>query len=114
MPGADSLAGLGGIPGGKRAVVLGIGLQTHVLKTCPAHDQLYFDDEEYTDRAFALAVELMRQKSPCVSMFNNDVHELTELLSHTLAGANTACPHCQASMPAGRHALVTKLSTSFP
>ena len=99
------MGGADGMSEGKRAVVLGIGLQTHVLKTCAAHGELYFDDDDNTDRAFALAVELIRQHSPCVSMFNNDVHELTDLLSHTLAGVAAGCPRCRPTMMAGRPSL---------
>ncbi|HEY0802661.1 MAG TPA: hypothetical protein VGD54_17630 [Steroidobacteraceae bacterium] len=79
----------------KQVIAIGIALQTQVLKTCPIHRQLYFDDDVNPAGAFALAIELVRKRKPYVQEFDNDVHALTDLLSHTLATAPVCCPECQ-------------------
>ena len=78
----------------KQVVAIGIGLQTQVLKTCPIHQHLYLDDEADPAGAFALAIELVRKQQSCVQEFGNDEHELTDLLSQTLATAPACCPEC--------------------
>jgi len=65
----------------KQAIAIGIALQTQVLKTCPVHRQLYFDDDVNPASAFALAIELVRKHKPYVEVFDNNEHELTDLLS---------------------------------
>ncbi len=35
--------------GKKQELALGIALQTQVLKVCPGHNQVYCDDETFTD-----------------------------------------------------------------
>lgn len=75
-------------------VAIGIALQTQVLKTCPIHHQLYFDDEVNPASAFALAIELVRQHKPFVEDFENDEHQLTDLLSDTLGTTPLCCPEC--------------------
>jgi len=87
--------------GKKQEIAIGIALQTQVLRTCPIHNQLYREDEEYTDdenmaRAFAVAVELVRQHQPYAEEFHHDAHELTDLLSHTIGAAPASCPDCVA------------------
>ena len=79
----------------KQAVAVGIALQTHVLKTCPVHRELYFDDEVNPATAFALAIELVRAHTPYVEAFHNDEHALTDLLSETLGTTPLYCPQCQ-------------------
>ena len=79
----------------KQLIATGIAVQTQVLKTCPEHTQLYFDDDANMDRAFALAVELVRQRKPYVQPFWNDAHELTDLLSYTIGTAPECCPDCK-------------------
>jgi hypothetical protein len=79
----------------KQLIAIGIALQTQVLKTCPVHNQIYFDDEVNPAGAFALAIELVRQHRPYVEEFENDEHALTDLLSDTLATSSPCCPDCQ-------------------
>lgn len=85
--------------GKKQAIAIHIALQTHVLKVCAIHNQLYCDDETVTDdanmaRAFALAVELVRHHEPYAEEFHYDAHELTDLLSYTIGAAPVGCPDC--------------------
>ena len=85
--------------GKKQEIAIGIALQTQVLRTCPIHNQLFCDDEKFSDdenmsRAFALAVELVRQHAPYAEEFHHDPHELTDLLSHTIGSAPLCCPDC--------------------
>jgi hypothetical protein len=87
--------------GKKQEIAIGIALQTHVLTLCPLHNQLYSGDEEFTDnenmaRAFAVAIELIRQHEPCVEEFHESAHELTDLLSSTIGAAPDCCPACLA------------------
>jgi hypothetical protein len=81
----------------KQEIVIGIALQTQVLKTCPVHQQLYLDDEINPASAFALAIELVRQHKPCVKAFCDDAHALTDLLSDTLGTTPACCPECEAA-----------------
>jgi hypothetical protein len=81
----------------KQLIAIGIALQTQVLKTCPVHRQLYFDDEANPASAFALAIDLVRNRKPYVDEFHNDAHELTDLLSDTLGTTPIGCPECQSS-----------------
>jgi len=78
----------------KHSVAVAIALQTHVLRTCPLHNQLFCDDEADAATAFALAVELVRQHTPYVDDFRDNTHELTDLLSETIAAAPENCPQC--------------------
>jgi len=78
----------------KQAIAIEIALQTHVLKTCPLHRQIYFDDDADTASAFALAIELVRKHKPYVEEFR-DEHALTDLLSDTLSASPPSCPECQ-------------------
>ena len=77
----------------KEEMAIAIALQTQVLKTCPIHNQVYCcDDEEGGDdenmaRAFAVAVDLVRQHEPYAAVFHHDAHELTDLLSFTIGAA---------------------------
>ena len=79
----------------KQAIAIDIARQTQVLKTCPVHRHLYFDDEVNPVGAFALAIDLVRKHNACVEIFDNDEHELTDLLSETLRTAPQCCPECQ-------------------
>jgi hypothetical protein len=79
----------------KQVIAIEIGVQTQVLKTCPIHHQLYFDDDVNPAGAFALAIELIRKHSRYVEEFHNDEHELTDLLSDTLGTTPIGCPECQ-------------------
>jgi hypothetical protein len=47
-------------------------------------------------RAFAVAIELVRQHEPCVDEFNECTHELTDLLSSIIGAAPDCCPGCLA------------------
>jgi hypothetical protein len=78
----------------KQVIAIEIALQTHVLKTCPTHQQIYFDDEADAASAFALALELVRKHKPYVEEFR-DEHALTDLLSDTLGATPPYCPDCQ-------------------
>ena len=84
--------------GKRQEIAIGIALQTQVLKTCPIHNQLYCDerstDDENMARAFAVAVELVRQHQPYAEEFHHDPHELTDLLSYTIGAAPASCPDC--------------------
>lgn len=86
------------VMGKKREIAIGIALQTQVLKTCPIHNQLYCSDAQSADdenmaRAFAVAIELVRQHEPYAEEFH-DAHELTDLLSSTIGAAPDCCPGC--------------------
>jgi hypothetical protein len=86
--------------GKKQELAIGIALQTQVLKVCPVHNHLYCDDEVFTDdenmaRAFAVAIELVRQHEPYGEEFHHDAHELTDLLSYTIGAAPACCPDCE-------------------
>lgn len=83
----------------KQVVAIGIALQTQVLKTCPIHNEIYFDDEVDPASAFSLAIELVRQHRPFVQEFENNEHQLTDLLSATLGAAPVCCPECQPQRP---------------
>jgi hypothetical protein len=86
--------------GKKQEIAIGIALQTHVLKSCPIHHKLYCGedecagDDENMARAFAVAIELVHQHAPYAEEFHNDAHELTDLLSCTIASAPAFCPDC--------------------
>ena len=87
--------------GVKQEIAIGIALQTQVLTTCPIHNEIYCDDEKFTDdenvaRAFALAFELVRGHGPYAEAFHHDPHELTDLLSHTIGSMPSSCPECTA------------------
>jgi hypothetical protein len=82
----------------KQRIAVGIALQTQVLKTCPVHQQLYLDDDVDPASAFALAIELVRQRTPYVQVFQNDTHELTDLVSDTLAMAPVCCAECEPTL----------------
>jgi hypothetical protein len=90
----------------KQAIVIGIALQTQVMKACPVHRQLYFDDDVNPAGAFALAIEMVRRHKPFVREFHDDEHALTDLLSDTLGMAPISCMRCNAPQrklqPAGR------------
>jgi hypothetical protein len=84
----------------KQEIAIAIALQTRVLKTCTVHNQLFCDDETYTDdenmgRAFALAIELIRQHDRYAEEFHQSTHELTDLLSDVIGAAPTRCPDCE-------------------
>jgi hypothetical protein len=79
----------------KQAIAIEIALQTHVLKTCPIHRQIFFDDDADAASAFALAIELVRKHKPYVEAFHDDEHELMDLLSDTLGATPLCCPECQ-------------------
>ncbi|HEX3395204.1 MAG TPA: hypothetical protein VHS76_00805 [Steroidobacteraceae bacterium] len=81
----------------KQVIAIGIGLQTQVLKTCPVHHKIYFNDEANPAGAFALAIELVRKHKPYVEEFHDDEHALTDLLSDTFGSTPPCCPECQAS-----------------
>ncbi len=83
----------------KQVIAIGIALQTQVLKTCPIHHQLYFDDDVNPASAFALAIELVRRHKPYVEEFHDDAHALTDLLSDTLSTTPKCCPECQSASP---------------
>lgn len=78
----------------KQSIAVDIALQTHVLQTCPIHNEIFCDDDVDPSAAFALAVELVRQYKPYSDEFHNDPHELTDLLSATIGAAPTCCPLC--------------------
>ena len=85
----------------KKEIAIGIALQTQVLKVCPIHNQLYCDDEIFTDnenmaRAFSTAIELVHQHEPYAEEFHHDAHELTDMLSDTIGSAPVCCPECVA------------------
>jgi hypothetical protein len=79
----------------KQAIAIEIALQTHVLKTCPIHRKIYFDDDADAASAFALAIELVRKHQPYVEEFHDNEHELMDLLSDTLGTTPACCPECQ-------------------
>ena len=80
----------------KELVAIGIALQTQVLKSCPVHGELHFDDENNMGRAFSLAGDLGRQLIECVGAFRDDGYQLTDVLSDILGRAPAWCPRCYA------------------
>jgi len=82
----------------RQSVAVEIALQTHVLRTCPLHDQIIYDEEADLGSAFALAEDLVRHDMPYVRDFRKSTHELTELLRETIAAAPVECPLCAASV----------------
>ena len=78
----------------KRAIAVEIALQTHVLKACPQHNEIFCDDDVDPSNAFGLAVDLVKQRTPYVDEFQGDAHELTDLLSATIGAAPSCCPAC--------------------
>ena len=82
----------------RQSVAVTIALQTHVLRTCPLHDQIIYDEEADPSCAFALAEDLVRHDMPYVRDFRKSTHELTELLGETIAAAPVECPLCAASV----------------
>jgi hypothetical protein len=88
----------------KQTIAVEIALQTHVLKTCPMHNQIFCDDEVDPSSAFSLAVELVKQHVPYVDEFHENAHELTDLLSATIGAAPSSCPICahESSLPGGQ------------
>ncbi len=83
----------------KQEIAIGIALQTQVLKICPVHNQLFCDEEQFSDdeqmaRAFAVAIELVHQHAPYAEEFQHDAHALTDLLSSTIGAAPDHCPDC--------------------
>ena len=85
----------------RQSVAVAIALQTHVLRTCPLHHELFYDEDADPACAFALAVDLVRHHMPYVRDFRGGTHELTDLLSETIAAAPVECPQCAA--PAIEH-----------
>jgi hypothetical protein len=84
----------------RQEIAIGIALQTQVLQTCEVHNQLYCEDEQFMDdanmaRAFAVAIELVRQHEVYAQEFHNDPHELTDLLSFIIGAAPELCPACE-------------------
>jgi len=94
----------------KQAIALEIALQTHVLQTCPVHNDIFYDDDVDPSGAFALAVELVRQHKACVGEFHDDAHALTDLLSETISAAPHSCPHCPSAMATKNEAAVLRLT----
>ncbi len=82
----------------RESVAVTIALQTHVLRTCPVHDQLLYDEEADLGCAFALAADLVRHDIPFVREFRSSTHELTDLLRETIAAAPLECPECAAAV----------------
>ena len=80
----------------RQRIAVAIGLQTHVLKICPDHNQIFYDDDADPAVAFAVARELVRHHAPYVNEFHDDVQGLTELLSETIGGTPWLCPDCSA------------------
>lgn len=89
----------------KQAIAFEIALQTHVLQTCPVHNEVFYNDEVDPSSAFALAVELVRQHKPYVDEFHDDAHALTDLLSETIGAAPNCCPHCPGATVAAAEGL---------
>jgi hypothetical protein len=82
----------------KQAIAIEIALQTHVLRSCPIHGEIFCDDDVDPAGAFALAVELVKEHMPYVEEFQDDAHELTDLLSETIGRAPACCPHCPGAL----------------
>ena len=92
------------VQGKRQELAIGIAIQTQVLKICAVHNHLYCDEETFTDdenmaRAFAVAIELVRQHEPYGEEFHHNAHELTDLLSYTIGEAPACCPDCEIPRP---------------
>lgn len=85
----------------KKSIAVEIALQSHVLKTCPIHRQIYLDEDADAAGAFALAIELVRKHKPYVEEFHTE-HELMDLLSDTLGATPPLCAGCQSVGALGR------------
>ncbi len=79
----------------RQGIAVSIALQTHVLRTCPVHHQIYLDEDADPAGAFALAIELIRKHGPYAQEFHNNAHTLTDLLSDLFAAAPLCCAQCQ-------------------
>jgi hypothetical protein len=103
----------------KEEIAIAIALQTQVLRACPIHNQLYCcDDEPGADdenmaRAFAVAVDLVRQHEPYAEEFHHDTHELTDLLSYTIGAAPLCCPDCMKVWEPVSHRTAQRESAMF-
>jgi hypothetical protein len=60
------------------------------------YDELPYDDENLA-RAFALAIELMREHRPFSEELHHNAHELTDLLSYPISATPLCCPDCSSS-----------------
>jgi len=98
----------------RQSIVMGIALQTQVLKTCPVHEQVFCDEEVDPAIAFAVAAQLLRNDRRAAEAFQQSVHDLADLLSQTIAAAPDACSQCAKpgaeSRPGGRRTGVLELA----
>jgi hypothetical protein len=78
----------------RQSIVMGIALQTQVLKTCPVHEQVFCDEEVDPAIAFAVASQLLRSDRQAAAAFRQSVHDLADLLSETIAAAPACCAQC--------------------
>ncbi|MGD0503853.1 MAG: hypothetical protein ABSD02_14015 [Steroidobacteraceae bacterium] len=97
----------------KQAIAIEIALQTHVLQTCPIHNEIFCNDDVDPSSAFALAVELVRQHTPYVDEFQHNPHALTDLLSETIGAAPASCPVCAGDSREHRGSLAGSFSASL-
>ena len=63
----------------RQAIAFAIALQTHVLQTCPVHNEVFYDDDVDPSSAFALALELVRRHKPYVHEFEDDAQSSVEI-----------------------------------
>lgn len=78
----------------RQEVAIAIALQTHVLKTCSEHNEIFCDEEADPAAAFSLAVDLVKHCAAFVRAFDGRAHALTDLLTIVISAAPTNCPHC--------------------
>jgi hypothetical protein len=98
----------------KHSIVMGIALQTQVLKTCPMHEEIFCDEDVDPAIAFSVASQLLRSDRYAAEAFEQSVHDLADLLSETIAAAPTCCSQCAKpvveSRYGGRRAEVLELA----
>jgi hypothetical protein len=97
----------------KHSIAMGIALQTQVLKICPAHRQLYCDDDVDPAIAFAVAAQLIREDRQSAGVFRQDVHDLADLLTDVICAAQCVCTTCAPMLQDQRRASPRELAMAY-
>jgi hypothetical protein len=96
----------------KQSIVMGIALQTELLKLCAAHRELFCDEDVDPSMTFAVAAELIRHDGASAQAFQHNVKTLAGLLSEAVAAAPSACPQCATPVAVPRSGALRKISAS--
>ncbi len=95
----------------QQLIAIGIALRTGVLKICPEHCQIFYDDDVDPALAFALAKELVHRHNPYVAPFAH-FDELADMIGDIVSMAPHQCPRCmesQTPLPSRRKAEAVSL-----